>query len=71
MARIAVGETLRLRVIDVKPEPGKSKFRTVLLDEDGLESVLFLDVELPLGMTEVRVMHLGEKEGYKPPRGYQ
>lgn len=70
MARIAVGETLRLRVIDVKPEPGKSKFRTVLLDEDGLESVIYLDVELPLGMTEVKVMYLGEKESYRPHRGY-
>ena len=68
MARIAVGETLRLRVIEVKPEPGKSKFRTVFLDEDGLESVIFLDVELPLGMTEVKVMHLGEKDSFRPPR---
>ena len=69
MARLAVGETLRLRVIEVAPVEGHGKFRTVLRDEEGLESVLILDVELPLGMAEIRVMHLGEREGFRPPRG--
>jgi hypothetical protein len=68
MARLAVGETLRLRVIEVAPVEGHGKFRTVLRDEEGLESVLILDVELPLGMAEIRVMHLGEREGFRPPR---
>jgi hypothetical protein len=69
MARLAVGETLRLRVIEVTPMEGHGKFRTVLQDEEGLESVLVLDVELPLGMAEIRVMHLGERESFRPPRG--
>lgn len=68
MARLAVGETLRLRVTEVAPVEGRGKFRTVLLDEEGLESVLVLDVGLPLGMAELRVMHLGEREGFRPPR---
>ena len=68
MARLAVGETLRLRVVEVAPIEGQGKFRTVLKDEDGQESVLILDVELPLGMAEIRVMHLGEKESFRPPR---
>ena len=70
MARIAVGETLRLRVVEVAPVEGQGKFRTLLRDEDGTESIVFLDVELPLGMAELRIMHLGEKEGYRPPPGY-
>ena len=68
MARLAVGETLRLRVVEVSPVDGHGKFRTVLKDEEGLESVLILDVELPIGMAELRVMHLGEREGFRPPR---
>ena len=68
MARLAVGETLRLQVVEVAPVEGHGKFRTVLRDEEGLESVLVLDVELPLGMAEIRVMHLGEREGFRPPR---
>jgi len=68
MARLAVGETLRLQVIEVAPVEGHGKFRTVLRDEEGLESVLILDVELPLGMAELRVMHLGERESFRPPR---
>jgi len=68
MARLAVGETLRLRVVEVAPVEGHAKFRTVLRDEDAQESVILLDVELPLGMAEVKVMHLGEREGFRPPR---
>jgi hypothetical protein len=68
MARLAVGETLRLRVTGVAPVEGHGKFRTTFSDEEGLESVLILDVELPLGMAELRVMHLGEREGFRPPR---
>jgi hypothetical protein len=64
---LAVGETLRLRVVEVAPVEGQGKFRTVLQDEDGQQSILLLDVELPLGMAEVRVMHLGEREGFRPP----
>jgi len=67
MARLAVGETLRLRVTEVSPIEGHGKFRTVLKDEEGLESALVLDVELPLGMAELRIMHLGEREGFRPP----
>ena len=69
MARLAVGETLRLQVIEVTPVEGHGKFRTVLKDEEGLESALILDVELPLGMAEIKVMHLGERESFRPPHG--
>lgn len=68
MARLAVGETLRLQVVEVSPVEGHGKFRTVLRDEEGLESMLVLDVELPVGMAEIRVMHLGERESFRPPR---
>ena len=64
--RIAVGETLRLRVVEVTQVEGGPKYRTVLRDEDGAESVLLLDVCLPLGMAEVSVLYLGEGEGFRP-----
>jgi len=70
MARIAVGETLRMRVVEVTPVEGKGKFRTLFRDEDGMESVLFLDVELPTGMAELKVIHLGERESFRPAPGY-
>jgi hypothetical protein len=35
-----------------------------------MESVLFLDVELPTGMAELKVIHLGERESFRPAPGY-
>lgn len=64
--RIAVGETLRLRVVEVTQLEGAPKYRTVLRDEDGTESSLVLDVRLPLGMAEVSVLYIGEGEGFRP-----
>ncbi|MGQ9582038.1 MAG: hypothetical protein ACUVV6_00800 [Thermoplasmatota archaeon] len=63
--RVAVGETLRLRIVDVARVEGTPKYRTVLRDEDGAESVLLLDVSLPMGMAEVSVLYLGEREEFR------
>ncbi|MDG6219908.1 MAG: hypothetical protein QCI38_00480 [Candidatus Thermoplasmatota archaeon] len=55
--KIALGETLPMRVVAVE-EAGPSRYRTFMLDDEGNESVIYLDVKLPLGDVEVRVQHL-------------
>ena len=39
-------------------EVAPRRYRTQLVDDEGMESLLFLDVELPLGAVEIRIVHL-------------
>ncbi len=55
--QIALGETLPMRVVAVE-EIAPSRFKTYLLDDEGDESVVFLDVRLPLGDVELGLSHL-------------
>ena len=55
--RIALGETLPMTVVAVE-EVAPKRFRTHLVDDEGAQSILFLDVKLPLGDVEIRVSHL-------------
>ena len=56
--RIVLGETLPVEVLEVE-EVRDKRFRTVLRDDEGDTSTLFLDVRLPLGKAELKIMHTG------------
>ena len=56
--RIVLGETLPVDVLEVI-EVGKGRYKTVLKDDEGDTSTLYLDVELPLGKAELKIFHTG------------
>ena len=58
MKKIAMGETLPIEITHVSEVVGKDKFKVILRDDEGYEGTLFLDVELPLGAAELKVIHL-------------
>ena len=55
--KIALGETLPMKVVAVE-QLAPSRYKTFLVDDEGDQSVIFLDVELPIGDVEVRVSHI-------------
>jgi hypothetical protein len=57
MKKIALGETLPIEIIDVSEVEGGDKFRVNFRDDDGFEGVIYLDVEIPMGKAELRIIH--------------
>ena len=60
MRKIALGETLPVDVFKVEQLDEREKFIVHFKDDEGDEGTIILDVELPLGKAEIRVIHLEE-----------
>lgn len=58
MKRIAMGETLPIEITNVTEVNGNGKFKVIFHDDEGYEGTMFLDVELPLGSAELKIVHL-------------
>ncbi len=66
MRKIALGETLPVEIIKVE-EVKPDKFKVTIQDDEGYVGVVYLDVEMPLGTAELKIIHLGDdKEKPKP-----
>lgn len=57
MKKIALGETLPIEITEVSELEGKDKFKIVFRDDDGYEGSVYLDVELPKGAAELKIVH--------------
>ncbi len=57
MKKIALGETLPIEIIDVSEIEGKEKFKVSFRDDDGFEGTIYLDVEIPTGKAELKIIH--------------
>lgn len=57
MEKIALGETMPIDVTKVEEVVGRDKFKVTFTDDDGDEGTIYLDVEMPLGPAEVKIMH--------------
>ncbi len=55
--RKVLGETMPVQVISVE-KGDDGKYKTMVKDDDGYESTLYLDVPLPLGSAELSISHL-------------
>jgi hypothetical protein len=60
MKKIALGETLPIEIIQVSKIRGKDKFKTVFKDDDGFSGTVYLDVGLPKGKAELKIIHKEE-----------
>jgi hypothetical protein len=60
MKKIALGETLPIKITEVEEVVGKNKFKVTYFDDDGFTGILYLDVELPLGDAELKIVHKEE-----------
>ena len=58
MKKIAVGETLPIEITQVTTVEGKDKYKIIFHDDEGYEGTLYLDVELPLGPAELKIVHI-------------
>ncbi len=58
LKRIALGETMPIVVTQVLPVEGKDKFLVKFVDDDGDEGSVFLDVQVPTGPAELRIIHM-------------
>jgi hypothetical protein len=64
--KIALGETLPVKIINVE-EVKPDKFKIKIQDDEGYVGVVYLDVEMPLGTAELKLIHIGEdREKPKP-----
>ena len=57
MKKIALGETLPIEVTEVSEVDDRGKFKTVFRDDDGFVGTVYLDVELPIGPAELKIVH--------------
>ena len=57
MKKIALGETLPIDIIEVSEVEGGEKFKVVFRDDDGFTGTLYLDVEIPKGLAELKIVH--------------
>jgi hypothetical protein len=57
MKKIALGETLPIEIIEVSEVEGKEKFKVSFRDDDGFEGVIYLDVDIPRGKAELKIIH--------------
>ncbi|MEE9150226.1 MAG: hypothetical protein V3U20_00125 [Thermoplasmata archaeon] len=57
MKKIALGETLPIEITEVIEVKGKNKFKIIFHDDDGFEGSLYLDVRLPQGEAELKIVH--------------
>lgn len=60
MKKIALGETMPIEVTGVEYLDEKNRFRTFFRDDDGDKGVVILDVEMPLGPAELKIIHTGD-----------
>lgn len=60
MKKIALGETLPIEITEVTEVEGKDKFKVIFHDGDGFVGTLYLDVEIPKGSAELKVIHKEE-----------
>ena len=60
MKKIALGETLPIEITEVSEIEGKDKFKVNYRDDDGFEGTIFLDVEIPKGSAELKIVHKEE-----------
>ena len=60
MKKIALGETLPINITEVSKLEGRDKYKIIFRDDDGFEGMVYLDVELPIGSAELKLVH---KEG--------
>ncbi|UCG68781.1 MAG: hypothetical protein JSV09_13415 [Thermoplasmata archaeon] len=60
MKKIALGETLPIEITEVSKLEGRDKYKIIFRDDDGFEGMVYLDVELPIGTAELKLVH---KEG--------
>lgn len=58
MKKIAVGETLPIDITQVTEIEGKNKYKISFHDDEGYEGTIYLDVELPLGTAELKIVHV-------------
>jgi hypothetical protein len=57
MKKIALGETLPIEIIEVSEVEGKEKFKVSFRDDDGFEGIIYLDVDIPRGKAELKIIH--------------
>jgi hypothetical protein len=57
MKKIALGETLPIEIIEVFEIEGGEKFKVSFRDDDGYEGVIYLDVDIPKGKAELKIIH--------------
>lgn len=60
MKKIALGETLPIEITEVTQVEGKDKYKVFFHDEEGFEGIMYLDVEIPKGMAELKIVHKEE-----------
>ena len=56
MKKIALGETLPINIIEVLELKDKNKFKVIFRDDDGFEGLVYLDVEIPQGVAELKIV---------------
>jgi hypothetical protein len=56
MKKIALGETLPINIIEVLELKDKNKFKVIFRDDDGFEGLVYLDVEIPPGVAELKIV---------------
>ncbi len=59
--KVILGETMPVQVLKVEEIPEKKKYLTTIRDDEGDVSTLYLDVPLPLGNAELRIIHIDQK----------
>ncbi len=57
MKKIALGETLPIEITEISEVEGKNKYKISFRDDDGFEGLVYLDVELPKGAAELKIVH--------------
>ena len=63
MKKIALGETLPIEVTEVSEVDNRGKFKIVFKDDDGFVGTAYLDVELPVGPAELKIVHKESQNG--------
>lgn len=57
MKKIALGETLPIEIMEVSEIEGREKFKVSFRDDDGFEGIIYLDVDIPKGKAELKIIH--------------
>ena len=60
MKKIALGETLPIEITEVIQIEGKEKYKVFFQDEEGFKGIMYLDVEIPKGTAELKIVHKEE-----------
>jgi hypothetical protein len=57
MKKIALGETLPIVITEVSEVKDKEKFKVTFQDDEGYTGIVYLDVEIPKGAAELKIVH--------------